>query len=447
MSKSIESTPAQDLTLAAEYALDYARQQGMDQAEVSLHQGTGMAVTARQQELETIEKNNDAQIVLSVYKDHKTGSSRSADMSETGIRAAVDAAVSIASYTGADQCLGLADKELMASKLSDLDLYHPWDKSVAEMVDIALACEQAALQFDDKITNSEGASVNSYSGDTVYANSHGFLSATQGSNHSVSCSVIGAVGHSMQRDYWYDSNRNASKLESPESIGLEAARRTIRRLGARQIESTQAPVLFDPNTAKSLVSHLVGAIKGGAIYKKASFMLDQVGQSVLPDFVTIAENPHKKGASNSAMHDGEGVATPDYRAIIDSGVLTAYVLGSYTARKLGLTSTANAGGVRNLSVSNTGQSYDELLKQMGSGLLLTELIGSGINMVTGDYSRGAAGFWVENGEIQMPVEEITIAGNLKDMYANIAAVGTDTNARGNIECGSILVQNMTIAGS
>jgi len=277
VSTNTDAVPQINLARAAEYALDYARKQGMDQAEVSLHQGTGVAVTARQQTLETIEKNNDAQISLSVYNEHKTGSSSSADLSEQGIRASVDAAVSIARYTGADDCLGLADKELMATELSDLDLYHPWEKSVAEMVDIALACEQAALEFDEKITNSEGASVNSYSGRAVYANSHGFISESQGSNHSVSCSVIGAVGDSMQRDYWYDSNRNATKLASAESIGVEAARRTVRRLGARKIASTQANVLYEPSVAKSLVSHLVGAIKGGVIYKKASFMLDQVG--------------------------------------------------------------------------------------------------------------------------------------------------------------------------
>lgn len=447
MSNSTGSVQTQNLAHAAEYALDYARKQGMDQAEVSLHQGTGVAVTARQQVLETVEKNNDAQISLSVYKDHKTGSSSSADLSERGIRASVDAAISIARHTGADDCLGLADKELMATELADLDLYHPWEKNIADMVDIALACEQAALEFDDKIINSEGASINSYSGHAVYANSHGFINQTKGSNHSMSCSVIGAVDDNMQRDYWYDSSRDPSKLVSAESIGKEAARRTVRRLGASKIASTQAPVLYEPAMAKSLISHLIGAIKGGSIYKKASFMLDKVGESVLPEFITIAENPHKMGASNSARHDGEGVATPAYRAIIDSGVLTGYVLGSYTARKLGLQSTANSGGVRNLTVSNTGESFDELIKKMGNGLLLTELIGSGINMVTGDYSRGAAGFWIENGEIQMPVEEITIAGNLRDMYRDIVAVGADIDTRGNTECGSILIQNMTIAGS
>lgn len=443
-----EQTNSSDqLKNAADYAIQYAKQQGIDQTEVSLQQGVGVSVAARQQELETVEKHNDAQFIVSVYKNHKTGSASSADLSEQGIRSSVDAAISIARYTDADDCFGLADEELMATDLASLDLHHAWDADVSELLDIALRCEKSALEADALITNSEGASVNSYSGNSVYANSHGFISDTSGSQYSVSCSVIGEQDGAMQRDYWYDSNRNPAKLESAESIGLKSAQRTIKRLGARQIASTQSNVLFDPSVAKSLISHLVGAIKGGAIYKKASFMLDRVGQPVLPDFVTIAENPHILGASGSARHDGEGVATPEYRAIVEAGVLQGYVLGSYTARKLALQSTANAGGVRNVSVSSTGLSLSELLTKMGSGLLVTELIGSGINMVTGDYSRGAAGYWVENGEIQFPVEEVTIAGNLLDMYLNIAAIGDDIDHRGNTQCGSILVENMTIAGS
>lgn len=436
-----------NLTNAAEFAIDYARKAGMEESEVALHQGIGISVDARQQALETVEKHNDAQFVVSVYKDNKTGSASSADMSEAGIKSSIDAAISIATYTGSDDCLGLADKELMATDLKDLELDYQWDIGVDEMLDLALNCEQAALDSSDLIVNSEGASINSYSGDAVYANSHGFLSSGRGSQHSISCSVIGAQGEAMQRDYWYDSNRNPKLLESPKLIGEKAAQRTVQRLGSRQISSRQATVLFEPTMAKSLVSHLMSAIKGGAIYKKASFMLDKVGESVLPDFVTIAENPHQLGASGSAMHDAEGVATPSYRSIVDGGVLQSYLLGSYTARKLNLTSTANAGGVRNLTVSNTGQNFTELLQQMKEGLLVTELIGSGINSVTGDYSRGAAGFWVENGEIQYPVEEITIAGNLVEMYQNIVAIGNDIDNRGNTECGSIVVENMTIAGS
>jgi len=444
-SESIEAISV-DLTRAAEIALDYAKTLGMDQAEVSAQQGTGVAVTARQQELETVEKHNDAQLVISIYNDHKTGSASSADLSENGIKASVDAATSIARFTGIDKCLGLADKQLIATTPLELDLYHPWSESVDSLAEIALQCEQAALQFDERISNSEGATVNSYAGMGVYANSHGFMSTGKGSQHSLSCSVIASSDAGMQRDYWYDSNRNAALLDSAQQIGEVAATRTLRRLGSRKIDSTECQVLFEPGVAISLVSHLLGAIKGGAIYKKASFMLDKIDTSILPDFMTIAEHPHKLGGSNSAWHDSEGVATPDYRVIVDGGVLQSYILASYTSRKLGLLTTANAGGVRNLSVSNTGQSQAQLLNQMGTGLFVTELIGSGINMVTGDYSRGAAGFWVENGEIQYPVEEITIAGNLLDMYQNIVAIGNDIDARGNIECGSILIEKMIVAG-
>jgi len=442
-----ENSSGLNLNRCAEFAIDYAKSKGMDQSEVSLQVGTGLSITARQQELETIEKNNDTQIVVSVFKDNKTGSASGADLSDKGIKDMIDAAISIANYTGADQCLGLADSELMATNHDDLSLYHPWYKTEAELLDYAISCEAAAINEDARITNSEGASVSSYSGDAVYANSHGFLSYSKGSQHSVSCSVIGAQNDSMQRDYWYDSNRNPSGLDSAENIGRVAAQRTLARLGARKISSTQAPVLFEPSVAKSLISHLINSIKGGSIYKKASFMLDKVGESILPDFISLSENPHVMGAAGSARHDSEGVATPEYRAIVESGVLNNYVLASYTARKLGLQTTANAGGVRNLRISNTGQSFEQLLKELNTGLLVTELIGSGINMVTGDYSRGAAGFWVENGQIQHPVEEITIAGNLLDMYQNIVAVGSDVDTRGNTHCGSILLEQLTIAGN
>lgn len=435
------------LSQAAQLAISHAKKLGMDQVEISAHQGTGVSVTARQQQLETVEKHNDSQVVVSVFKDNKTGSASSADLTEKGIQETVAAACSIASYTGADDCLGLADAEMMAAKELDLDLHHPWNKSVSELSDLALSCEQQALQYSDKITNSEGASVSTYSGSAVYANSHGFMSQLQGSQHSISCSVIGGQADAMQRDYWYDSNRNAQKLDSAEEIGIKAAERTVNRLGARKIASQQAPVLFDPQMAKSLISHLIGALKGGAIYKKASFMLDKIDQSILPEFITLTENPHLLGAGGSAWHDGEGVQTPSSRAIVENGVLRSYVLGSYTSRKLGLKTTANAGGVRNLRVTDTGQSREQLLAQMGTGLLVTELIGSGINMVTGDYSRGAAGYWVENGQIQYPVEEITIAGNLLDMYQRIVALGNDLDTRGNTVMGSVLIDQMTIAGS
>ncbi|NND81167.1 MAG: metalloprotease PmbA [Gammaproteobacteria bacterium] len=431
----------------ADFALDYAAKLGLDEAEVSLHEGTGVSVNVRMCELETVEKHNDAQIVVNVYKNHHTGSASSADMSEAGVRSLLDAAASIASQTGADECLGLADKELMASELYDLDLHHPWGADITELAQLATRCEDAALSRDKRISNSEGANVSTYSGNALYANSHGFRSISSSSQHSLSCSVIAGKDAGMQRDYWYDSDRNAANLDAPEAIGKTAAERAVQRLDARKIDSTETPILFDPAMAKSLIGHLVGALRGGAIYKRASFMLERLEQQIMPEFVTIAEHPHIPAGAGSALHDNEGVATPAYHALVDQGRLQTYVLGSYTARKLGLSSTANAGGVRNLRVSDTGHNFQELLAQMGQGLLVTELIGSGINMVTGDYSRGAAGFWVENGEISYPVEEITIAGNLLDMYQGIVAVGNDTDRRGNTHSGSILVQNMTLAGS
>lgn len=435
------------LETAAAQALHFAKQMGMQQAETSLHSGTGISVTARQQELETVEKHNDTQMVVSVYNNHQTGSASSADLSEQGIKETVRAACSIANHTGVDKCIGLADKELMAGEKLDLDLYHEWTSDVSELAAMAFECEQAALDVDKRITNSEGASVGTYAGTAVYANSHGFLSVYGGTQHNLSCSVIGSLDGNMQRDYWYDSNRNPVKLASPVEIGRLAGERTVARLGSRKVASTEASVLFDSQMAKSLISHLIAGLKGGVIYKKASFLLDRLGEQLLPGFITISENPHLLGMASSAWHDSEGVATPKQKEIVSSGVLQSYILGSYTARKLGLESTANAGGVRNVRVSDTGQTQADLLREMGRGLLVTELIGSGVNMVTGDYSRGAAGYWVENGEIQYPVEEITIASNLLDMFAKIQAIGSDIDGRGNVATGSVLVEKMTIAGS
>ena len=445
-SAAMSTQKTMDLAGAAQIALEHAKHLGMDQCEVALHNGTGVSVSVRQQELETVEKHNDAELIISVYQNHKTGSASTADMSEKSIRDTVQAAASIASFTGADEAFGLADKQLMAAHAEDLQLYHPWLSDIDSFTAIALQCEEAALQYDQRITNSEGAAVNTYNGTAVYANSYGFYSEHQASQHSVSCSVIGSSDNGMQRDYWYDSQRDASKLQDASEIGRQAAERTVQRLGARKISSTHCPVLFDATIASSLIGHLIGALKGGAIYKKASFLLDKLDQAILPDHVSITEYPHLLGASRSAWHDSEGVATPQQSHIVLEGHLQRYVLGSYTARKLGLQTTANAGGVRNLKVSDSGKNRAELISDMHNGLLVTELIGSGINPVTGDYSRGAAGFWVENGEIQYPVEEITIAGNLLDMYRTIAAIGNDRDLRGNTHCGSILLDEMTLAG-
>ena len=441
------SSVVSNLENVAQQVMDEAKQLGLDQVEVSIHQGSGTSVTARLGELETVEKHNDTEVVVSVYRDHKTGSASSADITEQGIRQTVNAAASIAKYTGEDDCLGLADKELMAHDVPDLDLYHPWKVDIADMCDMALQCEQVARDYDERIINSEGASVNSYSGVDMYANSHGFMQRRQGSRHSMSCSVIGGQAQEMQRDYWYDSNRNAAKLTSVEHVGEMAAKRAVRRLGSKQIKSCQVPVLFEAPIASSLVGHFIAAIKGGALYKKASFLLDKLQQAVFPGFVNIWENPHLRAGAGSAAYDNEGVATPERRDLVIDGVLQSYVLGSYTARKLSMKSTANAGGVRNVFVSHGENDFQGMLSNMGTGLLVTELIGSGVNTVTGDYSRGAAGFWVENGIIQHAVDEITIAGNLSDMFMQVIDIGNDVDYRGNISTGSILLENMTIAGA
>lgn len=449
MSKTMDNqlVSPEQLEQAAAQALEYARQQGADQAEVNLSNSVGRSVTVRQRELESVEIHNDRSLVVSVYQQHRTGSASSADMSEAGIRQSVDAALSIARQTAADECLGLADAELMATEFPDLQMEYPWSLSMNQMVDMARECESVALDADTLISNSEGASVNTHQGLSIYANSHGFSGISAGTRHSISCSVIAGSDGEMQRDYWYTSNCNPQQLQSAVEVGELTAKRTVRRLGAKQVESCQVPVLYEAPVASSLLSHLVASVRGGALYKKASFMLDKLDTVILPEWLSVTENAHTPGGINSAAFDSEGVATPQTRSIVDSGLLKGYVLSSYTARKLGMPTTANAGGVRNVTTTNTGHTFDQLLAEMGTGLLVTELIGSGINLVTGDYSRGASGFWVENGVIQHPVQEVTIAGNLQDIFREIAAIGVDVDPRGRIQTGSILVGNMTLAGS
>ena len=438
------------LEKAAEQALSHAKKMGADQAETILSNSLGQSINVRKQALESVEVHNDRSMTINVYNNHCSGSATTADLTDNGIKAAVEAAVSIAKQTEADDCFGLADKDRLAESginNADLDQYHAWDASINELIEVAQRCEQSAFDVDQRITNTEGSTVNTYQGVSVYANSHGFLGSSKGSSHSMSCSVIAQAGDDMQRDYWYDSNCRHEALASPEAIGRLSGERTVRRLGARQIDSCQMPVLFEPSLASSLISHLVSSISGGVLYKKASFMLDRLGDNIFPEWLSIAEHPHIVGEYRSAFYDGEGIATPEQRTIIEQGNLSAYVLGSFTARKLGLKSTANSGGMRNIRISQTGETFDELLEKMGTGLVVTELIGSSINMVTGDYSRGASGFWVENGVIQHPVQEVTIAGNLLDMFASIQAIGADTDTRGNTHTGSILLEKLTIAGA
>jgi len=357
----------------------------------------------------------------------------------------VTAACNIARYTAKDEFCGLADAKLMAKHIPDLDLHHPWNISVDEALELAKECEAAAQAVDARITNSEGAAVSTYEGLFSYANSHGFTGGYASSRHGFSCSVIAEDGENMQRDYWYSSARSADNLDTAEFVGRIAGERTVRRLGGRKLKTAQVPVLFESSLASGLISHLISAISGGSLYRKSSFLLDSLGKQVLSPLVTIQERPHLLRGLASAPFDNEGVATTS-RTLVQDGVLQGYVLSSYSARKLGMTTTGNAGGNHNLVVSHGDQDFNALLKTMGTGLVVTELLGHGINMVTGDYSRGAAGFWVENGVIAYPVEEITIAGNLADMFKQIVAIGNDVLVQGSKQVGSILIEQMTVAG-
>ncbi|CAG1771444.1 PmbA protein [uncultured bacterium] len=426
--------------------LDEAKKQGATAAEAGLGLQDGLSVTARLGDVETIEHDCSQNLGVTVYFGQRKGSASSTDLSPESIKETVSAACSIARYTSEDDYAGLPDPELLATEFPDLDLYHPWQISTDEAINLAIECENAARFYDAAIQNSEGASVNTHQGISVLGNSLGFLQARQATRHSLSCSVLAQGTDTMQRDYWYSVARHPLGLESAKDVGTKAAERTIRRLNARSLTPRVCPVLYCAETASGLLGAFVGAISGSSLYRKSSFLLDALGTQIFPNFVHIQELPHLRGALGSAMFDDEGVATQT-RDLVKDGILQGYVLASYSARKLGLKSTGNAGGVRNLSITPSEQNFEDLLKQMNTGLLVTELMGQGINRVTGDYSRGAAGFWVENGVIQYPVEEITIAGNLKDMYKNIIAIGNDIDYRGNIRTGSILIESMSIAGS
>ena len=426
--------------------LDHARSVGASAAETELSEGFGQNVTVRRGEVETIEYNRDKGVGVTVYIGHQRGHASTSDFSPQALRETVEAAHSIARFTAQDECAGLADADLLARDVPDLDLFHPWNLAVEQAIEMARACEAAALAVDPRITNSEGATVSTQQSHFIYANSLGFMGGYPGSRHSLMCSVIGGEGDDMQRDDWYTVARAAQDLESVETVGRMAGQRCVRRLGARKIETMEVPVLFEAPVASSLLGHFVGAVSGGSLYRKASFLLDSVGQQVFSRVAQIRDAPDVKRGLASSPFDDEGVAT-HRRDIVKDGVLKGYFLGSYSARKLGLRSTGNAGGNHNLSLESTGEDLPELLRKMGRGLLVTELLGMGVNQVTGDYSRGAAGFWVEGGEIAFPVQEITVAGNLKDMFKGIVAVGTDALARGSRQCGSILVDRMTLAGA
>ncbi|MBT2748526.1 metalloprotease PmbA [Lysobacter sp. ISL-50] len=422
-----------------------ARARGATQAEVSCSEETGLNVNVRMGEVETVEATRDRGIAVTVYFGQRKGSASTADLRDSSLEATVEQACAIARYTEDDSAAGLADAALMATDLREFDTWHPWHIDADRAIELALACEAAGREFDARIENSDGASVGTGASLGVYANSHGFIGRDRGTQHSLGCALIAGRGDSMQRDGWYTSALIADELESAASVGRKSAERTVARLAPRQLNTGEYPVLFAAESARSLIGHLLGAVSGGALYRRASFLVDSVGTQLFPSWFRIEEQPFLHRGLRSTSYDAEGVATRE-SALIDAGVLQRYVLGSYSARKLGLQSTANAGGVHNLQVAANAGDFESMLRQMGRGLLVTELMGQGVNSVTGDYSRGAAGFWVDNGEIQYPVDGITIAGNLRKMFEAIEAVGTDVDLRSHVRTGSILVGRMTVAG-
>jgi PmbA protein len=437
------------LAQLAEDVIRRARAAGASQAEVAASIDTGLSVNVRLGEVETVEHTRDRGFGLTVYFGQRKGSASTADLHPDSIQATLDQACAIARFTEEDPASGLADAARMASVFPDLDLWHPWDIDTAQAIELGRAIEDAGRAHAG-ISNSDGAGVQTGQSLSVYANSHGFVGRERGTRHSLSLSLIAGGEDGMQRDYWYDSVRHAGDFISAKALGDKAAERTLARMGARSLSTRQCPVLFAPELARGLIGHMVGAVSGGSLYRRSSFLLDHAGKQIMPAWMHIDEQPLIRRGQGSGAFDAEGVATRD-RPLIEAGVLTRYVLGSYSARKLGLESTANAGGVHNLVVAagagDQGQDdFAGMLARLGTGLLVTEVMGQGVNTTTGDYSRGAAGFWVEHGKIAYPVEEITIAGNLRDMLMGIVAVGTDVDPRSHILTGSILLQRMTVAG-
>ncbi|MCH8478826.1 MAG: metalloprotease PmbA [Wenzhouxiangella sp.] len=425
--------------------LERARSRGADQVEVALNSSLAREAAVRRGEIDVLEEARDRGIRVSVYRGQCSGSASTGDLSPDTVDECVDRALAIARYTQPDPAAGLAQAELMAVDRVDLDLWHGHDLGMNDLLERAREIEQAGRDADARISNSEGASVSTEAAVSVYANSHGFIGSNRGTQYSQSCVLIAADQAGMQRDYDWDSRRSLSELASPEATGLEAARRTLRRLGARRVPTGKVPVLFAPEVARGLIAHLVSAVSGGSLYRRASFLLDALGQRILPDWASLIERPRLPGGPASAWFDADGVATRE-SALIADGELLRYVLSSYSGRRLVLNTTANAGGVRNLQFVGGSHDPDALLAELGTGLLVTEVMGQGVNLVTGDYSRGAAGFWVEGGEIAWPVEEITIAGHLRDMLGGIVAAGTDIDTRRNIQTGSLLGDRMMVAG-
>ncbi len=434
-----------ELEAAVEKALELATGTA-DAAEVAITKTTGISVSTRMCEVENVEFNSDGALGITVYRGQRKGSASTSDLSEKAIQQTVEAALDIAKYTSEDPFSGPAPKELMVKEIPDLDLFHPDEPEPDHAANIAIRAEKVALEYSDKIKHSDGANYDSHYGLKVYGNSHGLIASYPSSRHSMSCVVIGEGSNGvMERDYSYSVARCHEDLWTPEIVGLKAAEKTVNRLDAQKIKTGQFPVMFLADAATGLMGHLVMGISGGNLYRKSSFLLDKLGEKILPDWFNIAEKPHVLRGLASSPFDSEGVITQD-RQIITDGVLSTYLLTSYAARKMDMTPTGHAGGIHNWYVESTGQDFNQMLKELGTGLLVTELMGQGVNVVTGDYSRGAAGFWVENGEIQYPVSEITIAGNLTDMFKQIVAVGTDTETRSQIQTGSILIESMKVAG-
>ncbi|WP_105888168.1 metalloprotease PmbA [Haemophilus influenzae] len=436
----------QELRQAVSFAVALATKAGAS-AEVAVTKVSGLSVSARLQEIENVEFTNDGALGISVYMGQQKGNASTSDLSESAIKNAVDAALAIAKYTSPDDCTGLADKDLMAFDAPDLELYHAADIDVDKATELALQAEQAALQADKRIVNSNGASFNSHTGVKVYGNSHGMLQSHLSSRYSLSCSIIGGVEAALENDYEYTISREFDKLQSPIWVGENCAKKVVSRLNPQKLSTREVPVIFLNDVATGLISHFAAAISGGSLYRKSSFLLDHLGKQVLPDWFNISERPHLLRRLASTPFDSEGVRTQD-REIVEGGILQTYLVTSYSGKKLGMPSTGHAGGIHNWLVKpNLNGGLTALLRQMGTGLLVTDVMGQGVNIVTGDYSRGASGFWVENGEIQYPVAEITIAGQLQDMLKNMVAVADDIEHRSNIQTGSILLDKMKISGN
>ena len=436
----------QELRQAVSFTIELATKSGAS-AEVAVTKVSGLSVSTRLQEIENVEFTNDGALGISVYMGQQKGNASTSDLSEGAIRNTVEAALAIAKYTSPDDCTGLADKDLMAFDAPDLELYHAADVDVDKATELALQAEKAALEADERIVNSNGASFNSHTGVKVYGNSHGMLQSYLSSRYSLSCSVIGGVEDALENDYEYTISREFDKLQSPIWVGENCAKKVVSRLNPQKLSTREVPVIFLNDVATGLISHFAAAISGGSLYRKSSFLLDHLGKQILPDWFNISERPHLLRRLASTPFDSEGVRTQD-REIVEGGILQTYLVTSYSGKKLGMPSTGHAGGIHNWLVKpNLAGGLTALLRQMGTGLLVTDVMGQGVNIVTGDYSRGASGFWVENGEIQYPVAEITIAGQLQDMLKNMVAVADDIEHRSNIQTGSILLDKMKISGN